>query len=1060
MASRVVWVVSAVLFAGALAGADEPKAGASKPPSQRMLTGDDARKAAELELKSTKLASAGKRDEAVTVAEELLALRTKVQGADHWQARNAKVLVDDLRRSLTDEQKRQLTEAEQLNARVQTAFQRGKAGEAINLAENALEIRKRILGKDHLLTAQSVGNLAALYHAQGKYADAEPLHKEALRIRRGSLGDEHPDTAVSLNNLAELYRAQGRHTDAELLFQEALRAHRKILGDEHPDIATNFNNLALLYQAQGRYADAEPLHKEALRIRRKAFGDQHPDTAPNLNNLALLYKAQGKYADAEPLFKDALRINQKALGDEHPDTAQSLNNLAELYRVQGRHTDAEALHKEALRIRRKILGDQHPDTAGSLNSLAKLYYDQGRYVDAEPVLAQATAVHEAARLNAARGIDRAFAAGFSPYRLLARNAATQNKPREAFAALEATLSRGLSDEIANRRSTGLKPDEIERRDRLTDQLNQLQPRVLFLVTRQKPTAAEHAELEAIATERNKLQAQLAELAVTISKRDRADLATVQKALPPDAAWVSWVGLADENRRWKEHWVCVVRHTGDPHWARLSGTGEKQAWTPRDTDLPVALRRAILGTEKAARRPAAEVDEFAGQLRAQWLGPVAKHLDGVKTLFVSASSLMAGGVPVELLVPEATVCYVPSATFLARLPERPRPTSTGVLALGDPIFARPGEKLNAGALPPGGLLITATVPDGTAAKAFPAPLQPDDVLLKYGDTELTSVDSLLKAITAHADRKTVPVVVWRASEPKPFTRDLAQGRLGVVLAPDPAPVALANRRRLDALVANRGGKLADLPGTRVEVSGLQKLFGKEAVVLIDSDASEQRLDALRKSGALAKFRYLHLATHGEGNTVRALESYLFLARDKLPGNLVARDGEPLLDGKLTAREVLDFWALDAELVTLSACETAIGQPTNSEGLLGFAQAFLVSGSRSVCVSLWRVDDTATALLMDRFYRNLLGKHEDSMKPIKPMGKAEALAEAKKWLRELSSEDVLKHAAAISNGVVRGDRAPGEKALPLERLKPEDSPRGVKPFAHPKFWAAFVLVGDPN
>jgi CHAT domain-containing protein len=212
-----------------------------------------------------------------------------------------------------------------------------------------------------------------------------------------------------------------------------------------------------------------------------------------------------------------------------------------------------------------------------------------------------------------------------------------------------------------------------------------------------------------------------------------------------------------------------------------------------------------------------------------------------------------------------------------------------------------------------------------------------------------------------------------------------------------------------------------------------------------------VDALRRADRLKTFRYLHFATHGEGNDTRAFESALILAQDKLPKDLLPKAGEPLLDGRLTAREVLEFWKLDADLVTLSACETAVGRAGGGDGLLGFAQAFLVAGSRSVCLSLWKVDDTATCLLMDRFYRNLLGKRDDGAKP---MGKAAALAEAKRWLRELPREAAEKRLGILAAGVVRGERParPEMAAVP----KATDD----RPYADPKYWAAFVLIGDPD
>jgi CHAT domain-containing protein len=117
-----------------------------------------------------------------------------------------------------------------------------------------------------------------------------------------------------------------------------------------------------------------------------------------------------------------------------------------------------------------------------------------------------------------------------------------------------------------------------------------------------------------------------------------------------------------------------------------------------------------------------------------------------------------------------------------------------------------------------------------------------------------------------------------------------------------------------------------------------------------------------------------------------------------------------DGLLTVGEVLDDpdLALDADLVVLSACQTGLGDLTQAEGTVGLARAFLARGARSVLVTLWSVTDEATELLMRRFYGHWLG---DVDRP----SKAEALRRAQ--------------------GDVR--RAPG--------------------FAHPRYWAAFQLVG---
>jgi CHAT domain-containing protein len=248
----------------------------------------------------------------------------------------------------------------------------------------------------------------------------------------------------------------------------------------------------------------------------------------------------------------------------------------------------------------------------------------------------------------------------------------------------------------------------------------------------------------------------------------------------------------------------------------------------------------------------------------------------------------------------------------------------------------------------------------------------------------------------------------------------------------------------------------LPGTRAEVEALRRLFGATPAptILAASEASEQRLYQLAKDKELGKYRYVHLATHGEVDDHVPLRSAVILARDNLPDPGKQLDaGLPIFDGRLTAEEVLRQWHLHSELVTLSACQTALGKYEKGEGHVGFAQAILLAGSRSVCLSLWKVDDTATALLMERFYQNLLGKREGLKQPLR---KAEALGEAKAWLRGLSRDEAVRRAAQLSGGVAR---AKGRPALPTLPAAPAEAP-DTAPYAHPYYWAAFILIGDPD
>ncbi len=136
------------------------------------------------------------------------------------------------------------------------------------------------------------------------------------------------------------------------------------------------------------------------------------------------------------------------------------------------------------------------------------------------------------------------------------------------------------------------------------------------------------------------------------------------------------------------------------------------------------------------------------------------------------------------------------------------------------------------------------------------------------------------------------------------------------------------------------------------------------------------------------------------------------------------GTRIYDGLVTAEDILREWELNADLVTLSACETGLGKEVTGEGYVGFAHAFLQVGARSLLVSLWKVEDKATSLLMRRFYENWLGEYGEERRGRvgEPMTKAEALQEAKYWLRDYTDDS------------------------------------GEHPYEHPYFWSAFMLIGD--
>ncbi|MHA6324389.1 CHAT domain-containing protein [Roseivivax sp. CAU 1753] len=211
---------------------------------------------------------------------------------------------------------------------------------------------------------------------------------------------------------------------------------------------------------------------------------------------------------------------------------------------------------------------------------------------------------------------------------------------------------------------------------------------------------------------------------------------------------------------------------------------------------------------------------------------------------------------------------------------------------------------------------------------------------------------------------------------------------------------------------RGGKtdtealanLRALPETRCELQHAARLFPEKNRLLLGAEATEARIKALSRSGALAEYRTLSFATHGLiAGEVGAFDAGLVMTPPGTPG------GDD--DGLLTTGEIAQL-RLDADVVLLSACNTAAGTADNAEGLSGLASAFFYAGARSLLVSHWPVySDAATRL--------------------------------------------------TSAMVTRLDTDPGlglSDALRLAMLDVLDDPASDARMRHPAYWAPFMIVGE--
>lgn len=189
-------------------------------------------------------------------------------------------------------------------------------------------------------------------------------------------------------------------------------------------------------------------------------------------------------------------------------------------------------------------------------------------------------------------------------------------------------------------------------------------------------------------------------------------------------------------------------------------------------------------------------------------------------------------------------------------------------------------------------------------------------------------------------------------------------------------------------------LRRLPYSEKEVTGIAALFREGSAEVYLREKATE--DLVKKEGILIPFRYIHFATHGLMDEQNPENSSLVLTMET----------EGVEDGHLQAKEIA-LLDLDAELVILSACQTGLGKMVRGEGMIGLTRSFMYSGTPSVISSLWSVSDASTTELMQRFYENLIQK-------------------------KLSKTDALQRAqiSMISDGQ----------------------------YAHPFYWAPFVLVGD--
>ncbi|HEX3552564.1 MAG TPA: CHAT domain-containing protein [Thermoanaerobaculia bacterium] len=825
------------------------------------------------------------------------------------------------------------------------ALRRGDFTHAEADFHQALELRTR-LAPESLERASTLNNLGILHWSLGDLDGARSFYLQALDLmRRRAPGSQ--DEAQVLNNLGLLARNAGDPGTAVAYLAQASRIWQR-LEPEGADLARSFTNLAALASDRGDLALAEEYDQAAL----KTFEHLAPEgleVAKLLANLGIIARERFDYEEAETLFRRALAIQRKRVPGS-TDEASGLSNLASVLTDLGRLGEAEDCARRALSLRSQLT-PKSSDVALSLSMLGVIAWKRGDYRTAAGLGEQALA------------LQRRTAAG--------------------------TIQEG--DVLQFLGSVALSADRFGQAERYGRQS-------LAIYHRLAPQSrAEAAALDLIGS------------ALQRSGHAAAAEETLLAAVAALEAQVGRLGGADEARanfqaRWGEvyqHLIALQIDRGEEaaalqtleRWrARglLAQIAQRDLAFSADVPAPLLAQQRRLDRSyqeiqgkiaKADPRREADLEALLVQLSRRrnerssledsivHASPRYASLRHPRPLDLAAarSALDPGTLWLSYFVaPEETFLFVvtPAASgeteglrvFRLAAGEKALMEDTavfrGLILRGhdapevEPALLVQGRKLF-------NLLIAPAAPWIDRAERIlispdgPLHTLPFAALVRPGKRpelllEWKPIHTVLSA-TLYAQLKggRRPAPGGDGGPLVAFADPTYPTAGGATAAPEDPPL-----RRY------RAG-LPPLPGAQEEVQALAKLYGNNVLVYTGDAATKSQVERLP-----ARVRCLHFACHALLDRRSPLDSALALASPGADDN-----------GMLQAWEIFERLRIDADLVTLSACDTGLGREAGGEGLIGLTRAFQYAGARSVLASLWNVSDRSTAALMVRFYARL-------------------------------------------------------------------------------------------
>ncbi len=911
-----------------------------------------------------------------------------------------------------------------------SALERGDYARAVEALEAAVK-KAQSFGEGDQRLLESLTSLAMLYDIQGRSSEADVLYRQVRDTKRA--GDEYFKGGIRSSKLGEHFKEEGRYSEAEVLFKRALVLYEEALGKDHQDVAYTLSHLAVLFMIQGRYYEAEALHKRTLAINEKVLGSDHPRVSADLNNLAVVFHYQGRFSEAEPLHKRALAIKEKALGPTSVHVATDLYNLAELYTDQGRYSEAEPLYARSLSIVESPPGFEDFYVARSLSGLARLYKAQGRYSEAEPLYARSLAIYEKklpgpGHVNV--GIELNAVAEL--FERQGRYSKAVPVLERALSILEKTL--GPEHPFVARVLENL-ATVYQEQGRYGDALSWI--RKATTIYRARATRASGERSAGAVSEQQHRSREFVHHVRLLGAIDASKLVE-QDRLVTESFEVSQLArtgvaanalakMAARFARGDDELAIVVRARQDriTRWQVIDAELLKAAARPpreRNVEREIRLREELAGLEKQLAKLDADLEKRF---------PEYKELASPQPLAREEAQKLLGN-------HEALVSYLvdEKASYLWVL--RKEKADFKRIEIGKQELDKVVRRLRRALEPFGGMTLSEIhgFPVKEAYKLYRLIFAPAEPLLKDASHVMIVPDGALQSL---------PFGVLVTEEAKgPVAgfsgyREVAWLARKYALSVLPSEGSLRALRRFakgafgdqpftgfgDPVLEGEGGSSKGLDaaalfsrGTVADVSEVRRLprlteTAEELFAMAGALGADKQHVNLREAATEARAKGLDLSIY----RTLAFSTHALMAGDfkglAEPALVLTppSEGTELDDGLLTASEVAKL-KLNADWVILSACNTAAadGAP-GAEGLSGLARAFFYAGSRALLVSHWAVSSDATVELMTKMF--MVAAENPGI------GKSEAL---RRSMLSLMNSQVKPH------------------------------------YAHPMFWAPFVVVGE--